>query len=472
MDTRHETIKKIKSLLRFHRNGLTITDIAEKLRLNRNSTAKYLEILLISGEVNLNNFGPAKVYTYSQKMPVSAMLKFSADFILLIDNEMHVLDANENALIILATTRENLIGVLIENVKSPLIARLDLAHAFDEISSKGEVQREFSIPLQGEDHHYRIRLIPTVFDTMDEGITIIGEDITKQIQFEESLMISETRYRAIVQDLTYVICRWRPDGEITFINELFSRFIGIPCNQPAGKSIFTYIVPEDLPIIREKITQLLHGQATISLEIRLIDHEGTKRWYQWNIRGIYDHNGALVECQSVGRDINTEREQAQKIRESEERFHMITDNSPFPISIIDRSGNTLYVNNAFTGLFGYTREDIPTEKEWFEKAFPDCSESECQDIMVALKQDLAGSVLHNAEPSVYPVTCKDGFLRQINFFRATLQTGEQFVVYEDLTPKKEAERLHTMLASIVNSSNDAPSLYRSLNNTFPLKNKP
>ena len=368
--------------------------------------------------------------------------------------------------------RENLIGIPLENIKSPLVARLDIAHTFEEISSKGEVQREFSIPLQGEDHHYRIRLIPTVFDTMDEGITIIGEDITKQIQFEESLMISETRYRAIVQDLTYVICRWRPDGEITFINELFSRYTGIPCNKVEGKSIFEYIVPEDLPVIKEKINQLIRGQPTVSLEIRLIDHDRTFRWYQWNIRGIYDHNGALVECQSVGRDINTEREQAQKIRESEERFHMITDNSPFPISIIDKSGNILYVNNAFTQLFGYTREDIRTEKDWFEKAFPDSSEAECRDIMLALKQDTAGSISHNAGSSVFPVTCKDGFIRQINFFRATLQSGEQFVVYEDLTPKKEAERLHTMLASIVNSSDDAPSLYRSLNNSFPLKDKP
>ncbi|WP_292348442.1 PAS domain-containing protein [Methanoregula sp. PtaB.Bin085] len=472
MDTRQETIKKIKSLLRFHRNGLTITDIAEKLRLNRNSTAKYLEILLISGEVNLNNIGPAKVYTYSQKMPVSAMLKFSADFILLIDNEMHILDANENALSILGTTRENLIGKPIDTITSPLIARLDIAHVFEEISSKGEVQREFSVPLQDEDHHFRIRLIPTVFDTMDEGITIIGEDITKQIQFEESLMISETRYRAIVQDLTYVICRWRPEGEITFINDLFSRFIGIPCNNIAGTSLFTYIVPEDLPLLKEKITRLLRGQPTVSLEIRLTDNRGTIRWYQWNIRGIYDHNGALVECQSVGRDINTEREQAQKIRESEERFHMITDHSPFPISIVDRSGNFLYVNNAFSRLFGYTREDIPTEKDWFEKAFPDMSARECHECMHTLKQDPSGSAPHVAVPAILPVTCKDGFVRQVNFYRTTLQNGEQFIVCEDLTPKKEAERLHTMLASIVNTSDDAPSLYRSLNKSVPLRDKP
>lgn len=467
MDTRHETIKKIKSLLRFHRNGLTITDIAEKLRLNRNSTAKYLEILLISGDVKLNTFGPAKVYTYSQKMPVSAMLKFSADIILLIDNEMHVLDANENALNILGISRENLIGNLIEKAKSPLIARLDFPNVFEEIQSKGEIQREFSITLQNEDHHYRMRLIPTVFDNLDEGVTIIGEDITKQIRFEESLMISETRYRAIVQDLTDVICRWRPNGDITFINELLSRSIGISCNAIQGKSIFSYILPEDIAPVKEMINQLSPVQPTTSLEIRIIDNNGIFRWYQWNTRGIYDNNGLLVECQSVGRDINTEREQALKIRESEERFHMITDHSPFPISIIDGSGNYLYMNNTFTQLFGYTLEDIPMEKDWFQKAFPDIDESDRQEMMLTWKLDPADPTTHDVGSHVFPITCKDGTIRQIKIFRATLQSGEQFVVYEDLTPKKEAERLHSVLASIVNSSNDAPSLYRNLNTTFP-----
>ena len=34
-------------------------------------------------------------------------------------------------------------------------------------------------------------------------------------------------------------------------------------------------------------------------------------------------------------------------------------------------------------------------------------------------------------------------------------TGEQFVVYEDLSDKTESDRLRSVLASIVNSSNDA-----------------
>lgn len=465
MDSRKETIKKIKSLLRFHRNGLTITDIAEKLHLNRNSTAKYLEILLISGDVNLNTIGPAKVYTVSQKMPISAMLKFSADIILLIDNEMHILDANENAISVLGMSRENLIGILIQDVKSPIISNLSIPDVIDEIQITGEIQREFSISLKNEDHHYRVRLIPTVFDNMDEGLTIIGEDITKQIQFEQSLMISETRYRAIVQDQTDVICRWRPDGDITFINESLSRFSGISCSSVRGENIFSYIFLEDIPLIKEKITQLTPSQPILSFDIRLIDKQGMNHWYQWDTRGIFDNAGILIECQSVGRDINTERQQAQIIHDSEERFHLITDNSPFPISIIDGSGKFLYVNKKFIQLFGYTLEDIPTENDWFSMAFPNIPER--MEAMHSLKDDFGNAITDGGRPYVFPVRCKDGTVRQINFFRATLHSGEQFVVYEDLTPKQEAERLHTVLATIVNSSNNAIDLYRNLNSTSP-----
>jgi PAS domain S-box-containing protein len=196
----------------------------------------------------------------------------------------------------------------------------------------------------------------------------------------------------------------------------------------------------------------------------LIDHQGTYRWYQWNTRGIYDDGGILVECQSVGRDINTERLQAQKIRESEERFRMITDHFPLPISIIDDSGNNLYVNKMFTQIFGYTLDDIPTEEDWFSLAFPEITVRE--EAILTWKEDRAHAVTGDAKPCLFPVTCKDRTVRQINFFRSTLQGGEQFVVYEDLTPKKEAERLHSVLASIVNSSNDAITIYRSLNTTI------
>lgn len=591
MDNRQETIKKIKSLLRSHRNGLTITDIAQKLELNRNSAAKYLEILLISGDVNLNTYGPAKVYTISQRMPISAMVKFSADIIILIDNDMRVLDANENALSILDLSRDNLVGNRIDTINSPLLARLAIPEIFDETQKNGEIQREFAITYHNEDRHYRVRIIPTVFDNLEDGLTIIGEDITKQIRFEESLMVSEARYRGIVEDQNEFICRFSSGGKLTFFNDAYCRYFGLSKEKCIGHRHSVILPPDDARKMRAHLAALTPENPVKTIEHRIVMPDGNIAWHFWSDRAIFDTDGEMIEYLSVGRDITKRklveealfkseqlyrtildnirdvyyrcdndgtllmvspsgpkllgydsseeiighklsevfypspeerrkfleiihrkqevidyemiikkrdgtpivvsmnsqvlhdsdgnstgvegiirdislRKRAEKaLHVSEERFHKITDLSPFPIAIIDKSGNYLYVNNIFTQLFGYSLEDIPTENDWFSLAFPDISMRE--EAKLIWKSDFTHSVTGEVWSYVFPVRCKDGTVCQINFFQVTLQSGEQFVVYEDLTPKKESERLQSILATIVNSSEDAIALYRNLNNSIP-----
>ena len=160
-----------------------------------------------------------------------------------------------------------------------------------------------------------------------------------------------------------------------------------------------------------------------------------------------------MEYQSVGRDITEKKEQDLKILESEERFRMITEFSPFPISFIDSSGKYQYLNKKFQNLFGYTLSDIPSENDWFSRAFPDYTER--MNVIRAWRLGRGHEEWNEAKPLLFPVTCKDGTVRQIHFCPITLLTGEQFVVYEDLSDKTESDRLRSVLASIVNSSNDA-----------------
>ncbi|WAC03996.1 MAG: hypothetical protein OS112_05830 [Methanoregula sp.] len=47
----HEKISRIKTAPKSHKKGMSISEIARQLKMNRNSVAKYLEILLISGQV-------------------------------------------------------------------------------------------------------------------------------------------------------------------------------------------------------------------------------------------------------------------------------------------------------------------------------------------------------------------------------------------------------------------------------------
>lgn len=127
------------------------------------------------------------------------------------------------------------------------------------------------------------------------------------------------------------------------------------------------------------------------------------------------------------------QQDTKKLLESEDRYRMITELSPFPISFMDSSGNYSYVNKKFVQLFGYTIGTIPPDKDWISQASPDTVEGK-------------NPVL---------ITGKDGTVRLIQRWPITLASGDLFVIYEDLTHKTESERLRSVLVSIVNSSNDA-----------------
>ncbi len=61
----------------------------------------------------------------------------------------------------------------------------------------------------------------------------------------------------------------------------------------------------------------------------------------------------------------------ETLRESEERFRGLATHAPIGLSTVKKGGEYEFVNPKFTEIFGYTLEDIPTGRNWFEKAYPD-----------------------------------------------------------------------------------------------------
>ena len=62
----------------------------------------------------------------------------------------------------------------------------------------------------------------------------------------------------------------------------------------------------------------------------------------------------------------------QRRRHSEESFRAIFESSPLPMYVCDeRSGRIDRVNRAFTGIFGYTHDDIPDQSILLERFYPD-----------------------------------------------------------------------------------------------------
>ena len=127
----------------------------------------------------------------------------------------------------------------------------------------------------------------------------------------------------------------------------------------------------------------------------------------------------------------------EALSREKQKLQLLVEKSPFAVAIINQEGNYTYVNPKFTELFGYTLEDIPTGKDWFEKAHRDPELR--KEVLTAWVEDLRKYPIGEIHPRTFPVTCKDGSEKLIFFRTVTTEQGDHFLTYEDITERKKAE---------------------------------
>ena len=128
---------------------------------------------------------------------------------------------------------------------------------------------------------------------------------------------------------------------------------------------------------------------------------------------------------------------AKALRSEGEKYRILVEESPLGVSIIGKDGHYKYINPKFTEIFGYTLEDIPTGQQWFQEAYPD-REYRKQAITTWIT-DLTTSKRGEARPRTFLVRCKDGSEKVVYFRAVTMETGDQFVIYEDITERNRME---------------------------------
>jgi PAS domain S-box-containing protein len=151
-----------------------------------------------------------------------------------------------------------------------------------------------------------------VYGGSGECIAMTGlvVDMTERKQAEEELRASEQRYRDVVETQTELICRYRPDTTLTFVNEAYCRYFGMTSQQLVG-SKFIELIPElERPAATEHVASLIANPRIETNEHRVIKADGSEGWQQWVDHVIRDADGRVVELQGIGHDI-TDRKQVE-----------------------------------------------------------------------------------------------------------------------------------------------------------------
>jgi PAS domain S-box-containing protein len=156
-------------------------------------------------------------------------------------------------------------------------------------------------------------------DGMINGICGTLYDITEHHLSEAALKASEHRYRAIVEDQTEIICRFLPDGTITFVNEAYCSYFGKSREELIGHQFVPLMPEEDAQKIKRQLTDLSQENPVVTYEYQVVTPQGELRTQQRTNRAIFNEQGNLIEFQAVGRDI-TEHKQAEVALFKRERY--------------------------------------------------------------------------------------------------------------------------------------------------------
>jgi PAS domain S-box-containing protein len=349
-----EKIAKIKQILKWRPRGMTISDLYSHMKLNRNLVAKYLEILLISGQVEMQEIGPAKVYFLTQRVPISTMLEFSSDLVIVVDSEGKILQVNEHVVALLDMKREAITGLRIQDIDNPFIHNL-----WNSIKNQHEHQKSgditsFSNTVRGELRHFRIKQVPTVFENGSEGYTYLIEDTTTQKKYQEMLEISEAKYRGLVQSSGEAIIGMTIQGRLVSWNPAAELIFGYSEPEILEKPVHMLVPPDLGGVLEVFLTRLRQGQCIRRYDMNMVRKDGTTMNALMTICPIRGENDHIVGASSIIRDITSEKRE-QHLREYEDRYRTLVEDLNVGIyrSTAEPGGRFVWGNTALLDILGY-----------------------------------------------------------------------------------------------------------------------
>ncbi len=269
------------------------------------------------------------------------------------------------------------------------------------------------------------------------GFLGIARDVTQAKVNEQALRASEARYRSFLESSPDPIVIYDLEGYTKYVNPSFERTFGWKREELFGKRI-DFVPDQQRQETKWAIEQLMAEKAVTLFETQRLTKDGRVLEVQLSSAVYPDTAGKPAGIIVILRDISEIKKAQIALTESERKFSILIQESPYGISIIDRSGAYQYLNRNFTEIFGYTLEDIPDGRTWFTCAFPEVAAR--QRAVSVWKTEHATWVPGETKPYIRKVTCKNGDKRIICFRPVMMPSREYFISYEDITEKETAKK--------------------------------
>ncbi|MFX0003311.1 MAG: PAS domain S-box protein [Candidatus Hodarchaeota archaeon] len=187
---------------------------------------------------------------------------------------------------------------------------------------------------------------------------IISRDISIRKKAEQQIKESEEKYRSLINNLTDIILELDINGVITYISPQCYNIIGYQQNELIGKKALKYIHPTDILKLAESMRNARDTKKLIvAPDFKLIHKNGNIIYA--SARGKHVITNGMDRYIVTLRDITIQTKTEKKLKESEEKYRLISENANELILIVSETLKIEYVNKKpLLKLTGYSIDEV------------------------------------------------------------------------------------------------------------------
>ncbi|MGB8409755.1 MAG: diguanylate cyclase, partial [Gallionella sp.] len=149
-------------------------------------------------------------------------------------------------------------------------------------------------------------------------------------------------------------------GLISEINLTAASLLGVDRNKLLKQRLARFIAPEDIDRWRQHLLLVLKSDEKLTCELVCKREDGTSFYAQMDcIRLLKEGKAPMVRI--VLNDITERKQMDEVVREQEEFFRMIAENTEDFIAVLDLEGRRLYNSPSYARLFGDAEQLMGTD---------------------------------------------------------------------------------------------------------------
>jgi PAS domain S-box-containing protein len=275
---------------------------------------------------------------------------------------------------------------------------------------------------------------------------------------ERAVSESEKRFRAVVEDQTDLICRFKPDGLLTFVNDTFCRFHAKSRAELIGTNFFQTLSEEDAAVPLSYINSLPADEPVVSFDHRLHSPDDRVVWHQYRIRRLFQKKDDTREFQAVIQDITQRKQSDQALRASEEKYRSLIDHIPDVVWTANSNRDLLYISGNAVKVMGYSSEELleKSGRLWTDRIHP----QDAQHVSQAYQRLFSSGEKFDVE---YQICRKDGQWIWLHDRALTTQPRAGIMcadgIFLDVTRRRLAESVVQHTKEAAESANLAKSQF-------------